>query len=587
MLNVWKRAFGCLTPAERKNSLPVLALMLFTALFEVVGVAAILPFLAVFGDPSLIRDQPVLAWVYARGSFSSPETFMVSLGIAAFILQVMAAVIRSVTLYVQNRFVEMRRHSLGCRLLEGYLAQPYEFFLNRHSGDLGKNILSEVDMFVDRALLPMARTVASGLLLLAMVVFLLVVDPVTALLVSSVLGAFYLIVYRLVRGVIGSSGQARAKANQIRFETATEALGGIKTLKVLGREQAYHDRFAVGSQIVAYNFTMAAILAQIPKFAIEALALGGIIMSAIIVTWRQGLEGSLASLMPMLSLYTFAGYRMLPALQGIYSTITTIRFSTAAVDTIVQELATIAKGRDAPAATTRLPLTEALELRNVSYNYPDSDVGLRDISLIFAKGESIGIVGRTGAGKTTLVDVVLGLLIPQSGQVLVDGVVLDAPRRKAWQKSIGYVPQDIFLTDATLAENIALGLPPSEIDLAQVERAARIAQIHDFVVNTLPQGYGTRVGERGVRLSGGQRQRIGIARALYHDPELILFDEATSALDTLTETEVMQALRALAAMKTVILIAHRTGTLEACDRVVQLEGGRIVNREQQKVSAKG
>ena len=579
MLNVWKRAFGCLTESEKKQSLGVLALMVLMAFFEVVGVAAILPFLALLGDPSLVEHQAMLVWAYTQGGFTSRETFLLALGIVAFSLLVIAAVIRSVTLYVQSRFVEMRRHSLGCRLLGGYLAQPYEFFLNRHTGDLGKNILSEVDLFVDRALLPMAQTVSSGLLLLVMVVFLLVVAPVTALLVSAVLGAFYLIVYLLLRGVMRRSGQARGKANQTRFETATEALGGIKTLKVLGREQAYQNRFAVGSQIVANNFALVAILAQLPKFAIEALAFGGIILAAIIVTWRQGLESSMASLLPILSLYTFAGYRMLPAVQGVYSTLTTIQFSTAAVDTIVQELAVIANGRDAPAAMTPLPLTQALELRNVSYLYPDSDVGLRDISLTFAMGESTGIIGRTGAGKTTLVDVVLGLLIPQSGQVLVDGVVLDATRRRAWQKSIGYVPQDVFLTDATLVENIALGLPASEIDMAQVERAARIAQIHDFVVNTLPQCYDTCVGERGVRLSGGQRQRIGIARALYHDPELIVFDEATSALDTLTESEVMQALRALASVKTVILIAHRTGTLEACDRVVRLEGGRIVNHE--------
>lgn len=575
MLKVWKRAFGCLTQSEQKQSLGVLALMVLMAVFEVVGVAAILPFLAVLGDPDLIEHQPLLAWAYAYGGFTGREAFLVALGIGAFTLLVTAAVVRSSTLYVQNRFIQMRRHSLGCRLLGGYLGQPYEFFLNRHTGDLGKNILSEVDMFVDRALLPMAQTVASGLILSAMVLFLLAVDPGTAILVSISLGAFYLIVYRIVRGVISKSGQARAKANQARFETATEALGGIKTLKVLGREEAYLGRFAIGSETMARNMAVASILAQVPKFAIEALAFGGIILAAIIVMWRQGLDGSMASMLPLLSLYAFAGYRMLPAVQAVYNTSATIRFSTAAVDTLVQELTTIKQGRDAPAAVNPLLMKQALELRNISYFYPGSDVGLRDVSLTFAKGESIGIVGRTGAGKTTLVDVVLGLLVPQSGAVLIDGVALDAQGRRAWQRSIGYVPQDIFLTDATLAENIALGLPVSEIDQSHVERAARIAQIHDFVVETLPEGYATRVGERGVRLSGGQRQRIGIARALYHDPELIVFDEATSALDTLTEAEVMDALRALTGVKTVILIAHRTGTLDACDRVVRLEGGRV------------
>jgi ABC-type multidrug transport system fused ATPase/permease subunit len=247
------------------------------------------------------------------------------------------------------------------------------------------------------------------------------------------------------------------------------------------------------------------------------------------------------------------------------------------VDTIVQELETIDRGRDTPAAQTALPLNQALELRNIGYVYPGSTAGLRDVSLTLRKGKSLGIVGRTGSGKTTLVDLILGLLVPQQGTVLVDGTPLDDHSRRAWQKSIGYVPQDIFLSDATLAQNIALGLPVDKIDQTKVEHAARIARIHDFVVDSLPDGYATRVGERGVRLSGGQRQRVGIARALYHDPELIVFDEATSALDTLTETEVMEALRALAGVKTIILIAHRTSTLEACDQVVRLEGGKILN----------
>lgn len=545
------------------------------ALFEVIGVASILPFLAVLGDPASIERHSVLAWLYEQGGFMDQESFMVFLGLAAFSLLVSAAVVRSFTLYVQYRFVQTRRHSLGYRLLSGYLGQPYEFFLNRHTGDMGKNILSEVDIFVDRALVPMSQTLASGLVVITIVIFLVAVDPMTAAIVATVLCAFYVIVYSLVRRAMEQSGQTRARANKIRFEIATEALGGIKSLKVLGRENFYLDRFSEGSEAVAINLALSSILAQVPKFAIEAIAFGGIILAAIFVVWHQGLDGSTASLLPMLSLYAFAGYRMLPAVQAVYNSTATIRFSTAAVDTIVQELNTIHQGGDAPVPVTPLQLTQALELRNVSYMYPGSDIGLHDITLSVAQGENIGVVGRSGAGKTTLVDVILGLLVPQSGEVLVDGVALDAQRRRAWQKSLGYVPQDIFLTDATLAENIALGLPASEIDHSKVERAARIAQIHDFVVDTLPQGYETHVGERGVRLSGGQRQRIGIARALYHDPELIVFDEATSALDTLTEAEVMDALRALAGLKTVIVIAHRTGTLEACDRVVRLEGGRI------------
>ncbi|MEE4237797.1 MAG: ABC transporter ATP-binding protein [Anderseniella sp.] len=577
MLRVWRQALNCLTALERKQSLGVLALMIVMAMFEVVGIASVLPFLAVLGDPGLIERQPMLAWAYASGGFSGPEPFLLALGLAAFVLLVLAAIMRSVTLYVLYRFIQMRRHTLSCRLLEGYLGQPYEFFLNRHTGDMGKNILSEVDVFVNRALLNMGQVVASGLVLVAMVTFLLIVDPVTAAIVAVVLGAFYMIAYGLVRGALGRSGQARAVANRTRFETAAEALGGVKTLKILGREGAYFRRFADGSEILARNEALSIILGLLPKNAIETIAFGGIILAAMAMMWQQGLDGILSNLLPMLSLYAFAGYRMLPAMQTIYNSATGLRFATASVDTIVQELETIDRGRDTPAAQTALPLNQALELRNIGYVYPGSTAGLRDVSLTLRKGKSLGIVGRTGSGKTTLVDLILGLLVPQQGTVLVDGTPLDDHSRRAWQKSIGYVPQDIFLSDATLAQNIALGLPVDKIDQTKVEHAARIARIHDFVVDSLPDGYATRVGERGVRLSGGQRQRVGIARALYHDPELIVFDEATSALDTLTETEVMEALRALAGVKTIILIAHRTSTLEACDQVVRLEGGKILN----------
>ncbi|HRK68081.1 MAG TPA: ABC transporter ATP-binding protein [Hyphomonas sp.] len=549
--------------------------MALNAVFEVIGVASLMPFLAVLADPEQIHRQPVLSQFYAWAGFTRAEDFLILLGAGAFALLVLTAVVRSATLFVQNQFVQMRRHTLGCRLLAGYLAQPYEFFLNRHTGDLGKNILSEVDMFIDRALLPIGYVVSFGLVLLVMIAFLVAIQPLTALVIAVVLGTFYVIVYRIVRGILGRGGQARATANRTRFESATEALGGIKTLKVLGRETTYLGRFTGASEIVARNFALSAILGQIPKFVIETVAFGGIILAALVVLVSNGVEGSLGTLLPLLSLYALAGYRMLPAVQGVYQAISTLRFAAPAVDTIVRELDTLRLGQNIAPATTRLPLLETFELRDVTYSYPGSVAGLHGVTLTVRKGESLGIVGRTGSGKTTLVDVILGLLTPQSGSVLVDGVPLDAARRRAWQRSLGYVPQDIFLTDASLAENIAMGLAPGDIDPARVERAARIAHIHDFVMESLPDGYATRVGERGVRLSGGQRQRIGIARALYHDPEVIVFDEATSALDSLTESEVMEAIQTLSGTKTVILIAHRTGTLEACDRVVRLEGGRV------------
>lgn len=576
MLKIVTDTLQCLTQSERRTGLVVLALMIFMAFFEVIGVASIMPFLGVLANPQLIDTQPLLARIYTLSGVESREDFLVLLGIAAFLLQIFTAAVRSFSLYAQNRFTQNCRHTLACRLLEGYLRQPYEFFLNRHTGDMGKNILSEVDTFVDRSLVPISYAVSSSLVLVAMAGLLIYVDPKATLLVAASISAIYFALYRIVSGRLVRSGQARAVANRTRFETATEALSGIKTLKVLGREDAYLERFAGGSKVVARSVAKVTLLGQIPKHVIEALAFGGIILAALIAVWRNGADGNLGTLLPMLTLYAFAGYRMLPALHSFYGSVTTLRFASAAVDTIRTELKDSSSGRDATPEHSALPMFHSMELRDVHYSYPGSSAGLRGVSLVLHKGESLGIVGRSGAGKTTLVDVMLGLLVPQAGAVLVDDVPLDAKRRRAWQRSIGYVPQDIFLTEASVAENIALGLLPLEIDRDSVERAARLAQIDEFVTHDLPAGYDTRVGERGVRLSGGQRQRIGIARALYHNPEVIIFDEATSALDSMTEREVMDSVRALSREKTVVVIAHRTGTLAACSRIVQLDRGAVV-----------
>lgn len=577
MLSHWQRTFLCLTRAERLSGISVLLLMIMMAMFEVIGIASILPFLAVVADQGMIKNQPLLAWAYEAGSFKDTKSFLLALGITSITLLLVAAVVRTATLSVQNTFVQMRRHTLSRRLLNGYLRQQYEFFLNRDTSEIEKNILSEVDIFVDSSLIPIGNVISFSLVLSAIMALIIIVDPTTSLLVSMTLTITYILIYRVIRRHIDVSGKQRSIGNRLRFQVAKEALGGIKMLKAIGCEAFYLERFTIGSEMVARNLARSSFLTHIPKYMVETLAFGGIIAAAVINVWQQEVNGSLGTFLPMLSLYAFAGYRMLPAVQNIYSNLTLIRFSAPSVDMISRELKLLEAVHETDFPVTNLQFTHSLELRNVTYEYPNSSVGLKGLSLFLKRGESLGIMGRTGAGKTTLVDVILGLLVPQSGSVVVDGFPLDAIKLNAWRKFIGYVPQDVFLLDSSVAENIAFGIHADQIDYMKVERAAKIANIHEFVAKDLPNGYSTRVGERGVRLSGGQRQRIGIARALYHDPEVIVFDEATSSLDSLTESEVMTAMRSLLGTKTVILIAHRTGTLAACERVVQLEDGRLVD----------
>jgi ABC-type multidrug transport system fused ATPase/permease subunit len=285
----------------------------------------------------------------------------------------------------------------------------------------------------------------------------------------------------------------------------------------------------------------------------------------------------LGDTIPLIGLFAFAGQRLMPALQQLYKGLTQVRYGAAAVASLHANLRENAVGEELPTIPPKgLGLRRELRLDRVSYTYPNADgAGLSGISLSIQSGEKIGIVGSTGAGKTTFADLVLGLLVAQSGSLSVDGTPVTNENRRAWQQSVGYVPQDIFLTDANLAENIALGVVPAEIDQARVEHCARLAQLDGFINSELPHRYETTVGERGVRLSGGQRQRIGIARALYHDADLIVFDEATSALDNLTERDLMAAIETLPGDKTIMMIAHRLSTVRICDRILLLEKGRV------------
>ncbi len=584
-----RKAVELLTPRERRRGLLVLGLMLVLALFEMLGVASVMPFLAVLGNPELVETNPVLATLYARGGFQSIQAFQVALGAGAFVLVVLSAALRIVTTYASARWVNMRRYSLAVRLLERYLRQPYPFFLNRNPADLTKSVLSEVDAVVNDALKPAMDLVSYGMVAVVIVVLLVVADPFLALLVTVVVGGLYGGVYLGVRGFLRRIGEERVAANRQRFQTAAEAFGGIKDLKVMGRERSYLQRFRPPAALDARNRYLQRALGDVPKYLIEAVAFGAILALALLLLTSRD---DLGQVLPILGLYAFAGYRLLPAVQRVYQNASSLRFAGPAVDVIHADLVgggvpeggePTGEGKQVQGAGAgsrggppALVPREGIAFRDVSFRYPGADgYALRSVDLTIQVGSSVGFVGSTGAGKTTAVDLLLGLLLPTDGAVTVDGIPLVGDRIPGWQKVIGYVPQAIYLADASIRDNIAFGIPGERVDEAAVERAARIARIHDFIMEELPQGYDTYVGDRGVRLSGGQRQRIGIARALYHDPPVLVLDEATSALDTATEREIMEAVDGLRGQKTMVLIAHRLSTVEGCDQIVVLDRGRV------------
>ena len=579
-LSTLKKIWALLDVHERRNAWLVLGVMLLAALSTAAMVGSIMPFLAVLADPSRIETTPALAWAYERFGFTSVYQFLVGLGGAAFTVIILASLFQILKTWAVARYSMMRAHAISYRLMTSYLAQPYPFFLDRHSGEMGPRVLAEAAQIVSRFLRPMAECIASLLTTTALIGLLLWVDPVIAIAALCILGGLYGLIYLSARRKLSALGQRRVAANRERYRIANESFAGIKDIKLVGRERAYLERFEKPSLRMAKTETLINVLSQIPQFALQAIALGGVILLCILLLDPESMtaENGVGNLLPVLGVFAFAGQRMLPELSKLYSSLAQMQAGKASVNAVHEDLSVLGQRISLPRKPPApLGLTATLALEAVSYTYPSADrAGLHDISLSIHEGEKIGIVGSTGAGKTTLADIILGLLDPAQGQLLVDQTPIGPHNQRAWMQSVGYVPQDIFLTDAPVAENIALGIVPEEIDMDRLHRAARIARIDQFITEELPKGYQTHVGERGVRLSGGQRQRIGIARALYHDADLIVFDEATSALDNLTEQDVMEAIDALSGDKTVVMIAHRLSTVKRCDRIIVLDHGRLV-----------
>ena len=574
MFQAFSKLYALLSKAERRRARLVFILMLGTAFLEMLGVASIMPFVGVLATPGIVESNQYLAALNQWLGFEQSRDFLTFLGGGVLVLFVSSLAFKALTAYAVLRFSSMRAHAFSYRLLSGYLSQPYSFFLGRNTADLSKTLFSEVNEVINGGLIPALKVMSGSIVSLMIVLLLLSVEPLLTMIVGAVLGGAFALVYVFSRRYLQRIGKQRVEANQQRFLLANESLSGIKELRLMGRESNYLKRFHDASERFASYQATSKIMGDIPNFAIQAIAFGGVLVLVLYLISRYGgLEGAL----PLIALYAFAGYRLLPAFQEIFKNSTQLRFYGAAVDSLHADLAFVSGvGPNEPGQCSQLRLNGDIHLEHVGFQYVSAaKPALKSLTLCIPKGSSAAFVGTTGAGKSTVVDLILGLLEPSTGSIRVGHEPLQGANLKAWQSNIGYVPQTIYLADASIAENIAFGVPESEIDLQAVEKAAQAAHIHDFIVDQLPDGYRTHTGERGVRLSGGQRQRIGIARALYHNPEVVVFDEATSALDNATEAAVMQAVNELKGDKTIILIAHRLSTVERCDTIFMLEHGQL------------
>jgi ATP-binding cassette, subfamily B, bacterial PglK len=575
MWESFKKIRDVLPSLERRQAVWLFAMMTVMALLDTLGVVSIVPFMMVVSKPDVLQGHGWLARLFAASGIDSENRFLFLLGFGVLLVLVAGNVFKAVTAWRINRFTYLSGHAVSVRLIRVYFSQSYDYFLTRHTVVLGKNVLSEVEQVVNGVIQPGLVVLARLVVAAFLVALLVAIDPLLALFVVVVLGGIYGAIYGATRLYLSRSGQERFKANRERYHVSSEAFSGIKEVKLGGLETAYVERFAEPSLHYAQLQAASRTLASVPRYGLEVLAFGGILLIVLyLLTVRQGLEDAL----PLIALYAFAGYRMLPTMQEIFAGVARVRFTKPALDLLHRDIMEKSSSELPPWPAAALPFKRAIRLANVDYCYPAGDRPvLQNIDLEIPRGVRVAFIGPTGAGKSTVVDLILGLLQPTAGTISVDDQLLqsvDIIRR--WQRQIGYVPQHIFLTDDTVTANIAFGESPEAIDHAAVQRAAHLAQLHEFIVDELPQGYDTKVGERGVRLSGGQRQRLGLARALYGDPSVLVLDEATSALDTTTEDAVIEALDSLDGNHTVILIAHRLSTVRNCDILYKLEQGRLV-----------
>jgi ABC-type bacteriocin/lantibiotic exporter with double-glycine peptidase domain len=578
-----RKIFLILSPSERSKFFLLLILIVIVALLDMLGVASILPFVSVLANPEIVNTNIFFFNIYelSRDIFGlkNVREFLFLLGALVFIFLIISLVMRAISQYAQIRFSLMREYSISKRLIEVYLHQPYSWFLNRHSGNIGKTILSEVQQVIYQAVIPTINLIAQSSVVLTMLILIILVDYKLALSSGLVLSIFYIIIFYLMKKFLDRIGSGALESNNNRFITVSEAFGAAKEVKLRGIEKKFANIFARHAQNYAINQSLAEMTAQLPRFFIEAIAFGGFIVLILIL---MAADNQFTSIVSVISLYAFAGYRLLPSLQQVYHASVLLRFSGPYVDSLYKDLKNL-NFEIVRNNIGKISIKKSIELKNIYYNYPLSKkTTLANLSISIAAFSKVGIIGPTGSGKSTVADIILGLLDPTKGTLSVDGNIIDKKNKRSWQKNLGYVPQQIYLSDESIIANIAFGINNSDIDLKKIIEVSKIANIHDFIVNELPAGYNTIVGERGIRLSGGQRQRIGIARALYCSPQVLILDEATNSLDNLTEKKILTDLNSIKRKMTIISIAHRLNTVKDCDVIYVLEKGTLKIRGKYK-----
>lgn len=570
-ITLLKRLWMYIDSRRRKQFFALLGLTFFSSLAEVISLGAVLPFIGIITQPEKVLASPWLAKVVQAFGITSAAELVLPLTIIFAFAALVACGLRLLLLWVSIRLGNEIGSDLSVDVYRRTLYQKYSVHIARSSSEIISGITQKVSTATS-VLISLVAVITASLLFVAIMTTLLVIDPIVAIVAAIIFGSAYYLIAWLTRRRLIDNSQSIAKEQTQVVKALQEGLGAIRDVLLDGTQKIYCNIYQKAILQLQRASGENTFINQAPRYAMEAL---GMALISILVLALSHRSGGVAAALPVLAMLAVGAQRLLPLMQQLYGNWSVVAGSSA---TLMEVLSLLDQPLPSHANNINLKpiqLKESIKFKDVSFQYAaGSPFVLDGVNLTIPKGSRIGVIGSTGSGKSTAVDLLMGLLEPTSGVILIDGNVIDSNNRVSWQRTVAHVPQSIFLTDATIAENIAFGIPLNQIDMDKVLYAAQQSQIAEFI-DSRPEGYGAVVGERGVRLSGGQRQRIGIARALYKQASVLIFDEATSALDNETEQSVMNAIEALSEELTLIIVAHRLSTLSKCDAVITIDGGRV------------